>query len=140
MRNHYDDIINLVHPVSKKHPPMPRMDRAAQFAPFAALTGYEDAVKETARLTDRRKELDEGEQDMLREKLNLVVAQIEECPEITITYFKPDEKKDGGAYLTATGYVKKIDEYQRTLYLTDGTKIAIEEIFEIESKLFHSSE
>ncbi|MEF9942175.1 MAG: YolD-like family protein [Lachnospiraceae bacterium] len=137
MMKNYDDMLNLPHPVSKKHPPMQQMDRAAQFAPFAALTGYGDAIKETARLTDRQKELDQYEKDRLNEKLNLVAERIKECPEITITYFEPDGKKDGGAYLTVTGYVKKIDEYKRNVCFTDGTKIAIEEIFEIESKLFH---
>ncbi|MEG0190984.1 MAG: YolD-like family protein [Lachnospiraceae bacterium] len=137
MMKNYDDMLNLPHPVSKKHPPMQQMDRAAQFAPFAALTGYGDAIKETARLTDRQKELDQYEKDRLNEKLNLVAERIKECPKITITYFEPDGKKDGGAYLTVTGYVKKIDEYKRNVCFTDGTKIAIEEIFEIESKLFH---
>lgn len=137
MSNNYDDMIHLPHPVSKKHPPMPLMDRAAQFAPFAALTGYKDAVKETARLTDKRKELEEDEKAMLSEKLNLVAERMEECPKITITYFRSDGKKEGGAYLTVTGYVKRIDEYERKVCFTDGTKISIEEIFKIESEMFY---
>lgn len=135
MTDGYDDIINLPHHVSPKHPHMPLMDRAAQFAPFAALTGHDAAVKETARLTDRRQELDEYEKAALSDKLNLVAEQIEDCPEITITYFKPDNKKDGGAYLTVTGDLKKIDDYQRTVCMTDGTNIPIEEILVIESEI-----
>ncbi|MEF9839741.1 MAG: YolD-like family protein [Lachnospiraceae bacterium] len=138
MKQNYDDIIHLPHPVSKKHSPMSRMDRAAQFAPFAALTGYGDAVKETARLTDRRKELDEYEKEALSEKMSLVAERMKEHPQITITYFRPDDKKNGGIYLTVTGCVKKIDAYNRAVCMTDGTKIAMEEIIEIESKLFLS--
>lgn len=133
MTNNYDDIINLPHHVSKTHPHMPIIDRAAQFSPFAALTGYDTAVKETARLTDRRIELDEYEKEALREKLNLIVEMIDEKPEVTITHFQPDTKKNGGAYLSITGRVKKIDEYERVVCLTDGAKIAIDEIFAIEN-------
>ncbi|MEG2720676.1 MAG: hypothetical protein RR914_05055 [Oscillospiraceae bacterium] len=132
----YEDIINLPHHISKTHPPMPLISRAAQFAPFAALTGYGSAVKETARLTQKRKELDESEKSVLSEKLNLVAEQIEKCPEVTITYFCPDDKKVGGAYFTLTGNVKKIDNFNQTVCLTDGTNIAIQEIFKIESELF----
>lgn len=133
MTETYDDIINLPHHVSKTHPHMAIIDRAAQFSPFAALTGYDAAVKETARLTDRRIELDEYEKDALNEKLSLVAEQIEEHPKITITYFRPDDKKIGGAYVTVTGCMKKIDEYEGNICLTDGTKIVIEEMIEIES-------
>lgn len=135
MTSAYDDIINLPHHVSSKHPHMPLMDRAAQFAPFAALSGHGDAVKETARLTDRRIELDELEKEALREKLNLIVELLDENPEVTLTFFIPDDKKDGGAYLSVTGHVKKIDEYQRLICMTDGAKIPIDEIIEIESEL-----
>lgn len=138
MNDNYDDMIDLPHHVSKKHLPMPFMKRAAQFAPFAALSGHNEAIKETARLTRKRKELDEDKKDTLRKKLNLVAQRIEECPKITITYFQPDEIKNGGAYLSIKGYVKKIDEYERNVCLSDGTKIAIDEIFEIESELFHT--
>lgn len=135
MTDTYDDIINLPHHVSTKHPHMPLMDRAAQFSPFAALTGHDAAVKETARLTDRRVELDELEKEALREKLNLIVEMMDEHPEVTLTYFQPDTKKDGGAYLSVTGCVKKIDEYERVVCMTDGVKILIDEIIEIESEL-----
>lgn len=139
MTDGYDDIIHLPHHVSAKHPHMPLPDRAAQFSPFAAVVGYDAAVKETARLTDRRVELDEYEKERLNEKLNLVAEWIEERPEITITYFQPDAKKTGGVYVTATGCLKKIDDYEHIVCLTDGTKIVIEEIIEIEGELFHRS-
>lgn len=133
----YDNIINLPRHISTTHPHMPLIDRAAQFAPFAALVGYDAAVKETARLTNKRIELDEYEKEALNERLRFVADWMEERPEITITYFQPDDKKDGGAYMTVTGCVKKIDDYQGIVCLTDGTKIPIEEIFEIECELNH---
>lgn len=135
MTSEYDDIINLLHHVSSKHAHMALMDRAAQFAPFAALTGHDAAVKETARLTTKRVELDEYEKDALREKLNLIIERIDEYPEITITYFQPDDKKDGGAYLELTGCVKKVDEYERVICMRDGIKILIDEILLIESEI-----
>lgn len=134
MKNNYDDIINLPHHVSTKHPHMPIIDRAAQFAPFAAVVGYDSAVKESARLTNSRMELDEYQKEALNEKLRIVADNIDERPEITITYFKPDDKKDGGAYITVTGCVKKIDEYELIVCLTDGMKIPIGEIIEIEGE------
>lgn len=135
MTDDYQDILHLPHHVSTNHPPMPLMDRAAQFAPFAALTGHDVAVKETARLTDSRLELDELEQEALGEKLNVIVTMIDLHPEITLTYFQPDEKKEGGAYLTVTGCVKKIDEYESVVCMMDGAKIAIEEIIGIDSEV-----
>ncbi len=134
----YDDIINMPHHVSSKRQRMSMIDRAAQFSPFAALTGYDAAVKETARLTDKRIELDEYEKAALDEKLRLALENPEE--EITITYFKPDAKKDGGAYIGITGKIKKIDDYERVLVLVDGLKITIEDIMEIEGTLFNSVE
>ncbi|MEG2021922.1 MAG: hypothetical protein RR087_09100 [Oscillospiraceae bacterium] len=136
--NNYDDIINLPHHVSTAHPQMSILDRAAQFSPFAALTGYDDAVKETARLTDTKIELDEYEKTILNERLRLVTDCIEEYPEITITYYKPDSRKNGGAYITVTGCVKKIDDFEKTVYMTDGMVISIEEIFEIEGDLIQA--
>lgn len=127
----YDDIINLPHHVSSTRAKMPISDRAAQFSPFAALTGYDAAVKETARLTDERIELDESSKTILNEKLQIIMERIQERPEITVTYFLPDEKKAGGAYANVTGCVKKIDEYERTVVMTDGTKIPIDHIYEI---------
>jgi hypothetical protein len=126
----YDDIINLPHHVSTTHPQMSRQDRAAQFSPFAALTGYDAAVKETARLTDRRMELDEYEKTALDEKLKEALKYPEE--EITITYFRPDERKAGGSYLTVRSKVRKIKEYERLIVLEDGTKIPLDDISEIE--------
>ena len=132
----YDDIINLPHHTSPKRPRMSMIDRAAQFSPFAALTGYDAAVKETARLTDRRIELDEYSKAALDERLQLIQEHLKEFPEVTITYFQPDERKDGGAYLTVTGAVKKIDTYEKCVVMIDKQKIPIDEIFEIDGNLF----
>lgn len=130
----YDDIIHLPHHISKIHPPMPIQDRAAQFAPFAALTGHHDAVKETARLTEERIELDENCKAVLDGKLQNIQEQSDRNSVVSITYFEPDRKKAGGAYVTLTGCVKKIDEYERAVILTDGTQIPIDEIIEIEEE------
>lgn len=132
----YDDIIDLPHPVSKRHKPMSLYNRAAQFAPFAALTGHDAAVKETARLTDRKIELDEAEKSRLDEKMQLIVDNLDEEPIITVTYFVPDDKKDGGAYMDYTGILKRIDEYEHILIMMDKTIIPIEEVYKIESELF----
>lgn len=132
----YEDIIHLPHHVSKKHPQMSMQDRAAQFSPFAALTGYDAAVEETARLTDRRIELDEYEVQQLDERIRNLFRHLQEHPEVSITYFLPDEKKDGGEYVTVTGSVKKIDLYERKIILMDGTLIPIHEAIGIEGELF----
>ncbi len=132
----YEDIINLPHHVSTKRPQMPMSDRAAQFSPFAALTGYEDAVEETARLTDEKIELDESTQDLLDIKQHILMDAIAEQPEITVTYFKKDDRKAGGKYLTVTGNLKKIDEYERVLVLINGTKIPFDDIADIQGELF----
>ena len=125
----YDNIINLPHPNSAKHPRMSMIDRAAQFSPFAALTGHGAAIEETARLTDRRIELTEEEKTVLDEKLRLL---LETGGEGMITYFLPDERKDGGAYVTKLGTIKKIDPLEGRVILTDHTPIHIEDILEIE--------
>ena len=125
----YDDIINLSHPTSTKHPRMPMIDRAAQFSPFAALVGYEAAIQETARLTDQRAELTEEEQALLDEKLRLM---LDTGAAGRITCFQPDVKKDGGAYVTIHGTVKKIDPLERCVCLTDGTKFPIDDILDVE--------
>ncbi|MCI9341284.1 MAG: YolD-like family protein [Dorea sp.] len=130
----YDDIIMLPRHVSKTHPPMPAADRAAQFAPFAALTGHYDAVKEAARLTEERVELDESCKAVLDGKLQDIRRRLGEEPAVTVTYFVPDERKSGGSYETAAGCVRKIDEYERVLVLTDGTRIPVSELLEIELK------
>lgn len=124
----YDDIINLPHHVSKTRRHMSMLDRAAQFSPFKAMVGLDSQAEETARLTDDRIELDENEKEILNEKLLLIAENIYERPFAAITYFKPDLKKDGGEYVTAEGNVKKINEYERTVTMTDGTVIQIEEI------------
>ncbi|BAK98138.1 hypothetical protein OBV_09400 [Oscillibacter valericigenes Sjm18-20] len=140
MSTPYDDILHLPHHVSEKHPPMSRLDRAAQFSPFAALTGYEAAVEETARLTDRRIELDESEKEVIDLRLTLVQEHLPEPTEVTITYFVPDKKKTGGAYVSVSGTVRKIDDYERTVALGDGTNISINDILYINGKLFDGIE
>lgn len=127
----YDDIINLPHHISKKHPQMSLEARAAQFAPFAALTGYDNAVKETARLTNERIDLDEEAKIMLDAKLQVIREQLSEKPLVTITYFVPDARKDGGKYITTAGNVKKIDDYKHLIILDNGVEIPIDEIIDI---------
>ncbi len=139
MKREYDDILHLPHHVSVTRPHMEAIDRAAQFSPFAALTGYEGAIKETARLTDARIELDEYRKEVLNDKLQIIVDRIKEHPSIEITYFQPDEKKNGGAYITATGPVEKIDQYRRMVVLTDGTAVFADEIISIEGKIFEAA-
>lgn len=134
----YDAIINLPHHTSAKHPRMSMQNRAAQFSPFAALTGYDAAVKETARLTDQRVELDEYQKAALDERLQIIQEHLKERPEISLTYFQPDERKAGGAYLTICGAVKKIDVYEKIIVMMDGTKVPIEEVFELNGELFSS--
>lgn len=134
----YEDIINLPPHISKKHPQPTMMDRAARFAPFAAITGYEEMVLEEARITEERIDLDEGTLSILNEKLNMIQEFIDEEPEVTITYFEPDKKKSGGAYIDITGTVKRIDEYECLVIMTDGKKIRIEDIYGLESDLFYS--
>ncbi|MBQ8787834.1 MAG: hypothetical protein IJZ61_09400 [Oscillospiraceae bacterium] len=127
----YDDIINLPHHVSKTRPQMSMHDRAAQFSPFAALTGYDDAVEETARLTDEQYELSEDARNKLDEQLRLIADRIGEQPEIEVTYFVDDELKDGGAYLTVRGYVRCIDEYEKEIVFTDRARIGLAAVSEI---------
>ncbi len=135
--NHkYDDIINLPHHVSKKHPQMLLRDRAAQFSPFAALTGHKAAINETARLTDEKQILSEDVIAKLNEQLNLIKENIGTNLIVTITYFVPDDRKSGGAYISNTGVVKKINEYNHTVILTDNTVIPIEQISEMQSDIF----
>lgn len=132
----YDDIINLPHHVSKIRPQMSMLDRAAQFSPFSALTGYDAAIKETGRLTDEKIELDEDTKAALDMKQAYLIEMIDEQPEITIIYFLPDARKSGGAYVTVTGNLKRFDEYERLLILTNGKKIPMDDIINIESDLF----
>ena len=138
MKNFYEDIINLPHHVSSRHPQMSIKNRAAQFAPFEAVTGYGSAVAETARLTDKRIILDEHATDELSTKLNILKEEIDDQPDIAVTYFLPDKKKDGGAYVTATGMLKKIDDFEHILVLVGSEKIPLDDIVEIECKLFEN--
>lgn len=140
MAENYDDIINLPHYISKKHRPMPREARAAQFAPFAALTGYESDVNEAARYTGKRRELGEYETERLNRRINEIRNGIHGSTEVIITYFKPDEKKAGGEYLNIGGRVRKIDDYGRTLTLTSGALIPLDDISEIVFKVGKASE
>ena len=134
----YDAIIDCPHYVSQRRPHMSMIDRAAQFSPFQALTGYGAAIQETGRLTDRKIELSEDERIVLDMKQQILLDNIRERPDVSITYFIPDERKDGGSYVTVTGNVKKIDDYQRLLILTDRAQIPLDEIVDIESELFNN--
>lgn len=127
----YDDIINLPHHVSKKHPRLSMEQRAAQFAPFAALTGFGDAINETSRITENRIELDDEEKLKIDNILQKLMDKISNKPKVTITYFIPDLRKTGGEYKTKIGNLKKIDEYKQLLVLEDKTEIPIKEIIEI---------
>jgi len=140
MTTKYDDIINLPHHVSVTRPRMSAINRAAQFSPFAALTGHGAAVKETARLTDKRIELDECIKDDLSHRMQIVSDSIKEQLEISITYFKPDDRKNGGEYVTAISSVKKIDKHERVVVMTDGTLIPIDEIISIDGEIFVNQE
>lgn len=131
-RDHYDDIIDLPHHVSTVHPRMSRADRAAQFSPFAALQGYEDAIMEAGRWVDKKAELSEDAKEALDESLRFLLKQITRHPEVVISYFRPDEKKDGGEYVTITGKAKAIDTDNRIIVLEGGVEIPIGEIREIE--------
>lgn len=129
----YDDIINLPHHVSEKHPRMSASDRAAQFSPFAALTGHEAAIAETARLTDTRPVLDENRKTELNERLQIILKHISLKPETAITYFVPDAKKAGGSYHQVLGTVKKFNDTEHSIVMENGTVIPVNDILEIES-------
>lgn len=141
VNNHeYDDIINLPNPTSKNHLRMSLYNRAAQFSPFAALTGHEAAVKETARLTEEKQELSEDEIARLNEKLSIIIKNIGTEKMVTITYFVPDDKKSGGAYVSCSGIVKRINEYEHTIVLADKTVIPIAQISRIQGEMFGDRE
>ena len=140
MNGKYDKIMGLPHHVSKTRPQMPMSDRAAQFAPFAALTGYDAAIKETGRLTDERIELDVEALGALDMKYQLLMEALDEAPEVTITYFQPDERKAGGKYVSAVGAVKKIDDFERRITMRDGTRIPTDDVLSIDGELFSSLE
>ena len=128
----YDDIIDLPHHVSKTRVPMSMIDRGAQFSPFAALTGYEAVIAESARLTDACTELVDEGLNMLDDSLHRILEDLENQPEASFTVFVPDERKSGGKYVTVTGNVRKFDSYDKTLILTDGTEIPLEAVVQID--------
>ena len=136
----YDDIINLPNPTPTCRPRMSMLDRAAQFAPFAALTGYEAVVAEAARLTDDRLELSEDMKIILNDKMQMIVDNLDKEPFVTIKYFVPDKRKAGGAYVETSGIVKEIDEYERCIVITDGIKIPIEQVRAIDGELLNCFE
>ena len=136
----YDEIINFPHHVSKTRPQMPMSDRAAQFSPFAALTGYDSAIRETGRLTDEKIDLDEESLNALNVRYQMLTDALEERPEVRITYFKPDERKAGGAYVTITGAVRKIDDFEQTIIMQDGTRIPMGDVLSLEGELFSALE
>ena len=131
MNGPYDNIIDLPHPTSKKHPRMSMEERAAQFAPFAALTGFGGVIRETGRLTDRRVELGESDRAELERTLNFLDSQEEEHPAVQVAYFLPDARKEGGAYVTVTGRLKRIDQTKGMLLLQEGTQIPIRDILSV---------
>lgn len=133
----YDDIINLEHPTSKVHPRMSKEARAAQFAPFAALTGHDAAIKEVSRLTENEKIIDENMKCILDETLTHILENIQAHPKVTIHYFVPDSKKTGGSYQIKTGQVKKVDHFYECIVFMDGTKIPLKDIFKMEEERFN---
>ena len=133
--NKYDDIINLEHHVSKKYPQMSLENRSAQFAPFSALTGYDEVIKEKGRLTSVRKEMNEELKNILDLKLKIILDNIYLKPTISVTYFIADHKKDGGEYITVTGWVKKVDKFKKLIILENNTKIPILDIIEINGEI-----
>lgn len=132
----YGDIINLPHPESRKHKRMSMRNRAAQFSPFAALTGHDAAIKESARLTDSFMDLDETMKAGLDEKLVLILEKLTEKPEVVITYFLKDERKAGGSYEVAEGWIRKVDFYERVIEMGDRSRISLDHVVDIESEIF----
>ena len=137
MSGKYDDIIHLPHPTSKKYPRMSVRDRAAIFSPFSALSCHGAAIAETARLTDQRMELNEDAKVELDRRQAVLLEHIGEQPEVTVTWFRPDDRKEGGIYVTTVGRAKKIDEFKRILSMVSGQKIVLDDIVQIESQLFY---
>lgn len=132
MKDNYEDIIHLPHHVSKTRPPMSMADRAAQFSPFAALTGYDDAILETGRLTDEKLEAGEERLAVLNTQFRILMDHLADHPEISVTYFVPDDRKSGGAYVTVKGRVKKVNDFDRFLVLQDGLRIPMDDVVEME--------
>ena len=136
----YDDMIGLPHPVSKFHPPMARIKRAAQFAPFDALTGFGAAIHEAGRETEEKKELSEDEIEMINARLAVIEQHIKEQPSISVTYFLPDTKKAGGRYVTVSGNIRKLDGTGHQIIMSNGTSIPIEHVRFIQGSLFDAYE
>lgn len=130
----YEEMLHMSHHVSGKHPQMSRYDRAAQFSPFAALTGHEAAVQEAARVTEERAELDEGEKERLNEILYTLLEKYQSHPDISVTYFCPDARKSGGRYVTETGRIQKLDTFRRTILLDNQSEIPMDQISNIQEK------
>ena len=137
--NDYNDIINLPHHESASHPRMSAIDRAAQFSPFAALTGHEAAISVTARLTDARMELDEMKKEELDGRLKILREHLSMEPEIAITYFVPDARKEGGSYIRTIGTVKKLDDMEHKVIMANGTSIPMDDIYEIEGSILEDT-
>lgn len=140
MNQSYDDIINLAYPIPTKHPRMSAADRAAQFSPFAALTGYDDAIAEAGKLWHKKVKLESSAVEELNRKIQFLAEHIAEKPEITVTYYLRNPYKVGGAYFTKTGILKKVDNYQHFLLCTDGTCILMDDIYSIDAELLSNFE
>ena len=131
----YADMLDLPHPTSPRHPRMPRIDRAAQFAPFSALTGYDDAIEETARLTDSMLDMTEDRRELLDRKHQILLASVERHPQVEVTYFRPDDRKKGGSYQTVRGSLLRIDELERIMHLSGGHRIPLDAVCNLESEI-----
>lgn len=139
-RHPYEDILSVPRPTTHVRPPMSRQDRAAQFAPFAALTGHDAAIQETARTTQARRQLTEDEKIRLDRKQQFLLEQVHRHPQVTVTYFQPDTRKAGGAYQVFTGHVRALDTFRRLLRTMEGRDIPVDDIVELESPLFSQLE
>ena len=131
----YADMLDLPHPTSPRHPRMPIIDRAAQFAPFSALTGYDDAIEETARLTDSMLDMTEDRRELLDRKHQILLASVERHPQVEVTYFCPDDRKKGGSYQTVRGMLLRIDELERVMHLSGGQRIPLDAVCNLESEI-----
>ena len=140
MSRSYDDIINQAYPVPTKHPRMSAADRAAQFSPFAALTGYEDSIEDASKLWHKKVKLDASSIEELNRKIVFLSEHIQQKPEITVTYYLRNPYQFGGAYFCKTGFLKKVDNYQHFLLYTDGTCILMDDIYRIEGEIFQNFE
>lgn len=136
MTGKYDDILSLPHPTSSRFPRMGAIERAAQFSPFAALTGYDDAIQETGRLTQQPVELQEDARQDLDQKQHLLLELAHCTPEVSVSYFLPDTQKDGGAYVTVRDRLRSVDPLRRLMILKNGTQIPLDAVIELDSPVF----